>query len=176
MFVLKIRSEETEIRSELILATPTSRVKYFLGYAAIAVISAVLLQTALTLGLYSVASGTLPDAGELPLSFLLESNLVYIPALWAMAGIAALVVGLAPRLTGAVWGYFAFAFFVSFVGRLPGVLPSWAGRLTPLGFVPQLPMESTNPAVLAALTAIAAALIALGCAFYKRRDINAVTR
>ena len=174
MFILKVKGEEKDIRAELILATPVSRKKYLGGYALIAFVSAVIIQIILALGLYSVAASVLPDPSELSLGFLLKANLVYIPALWVMLGAAILLIGLLPKAAGAVWGYFAYSFMIIFFGRL-GAFPEFLDKLTPMGFVPQLPQDDINAAVMLVLTVIAAVLTAAGFFFYSKRDINAVT-
>ena len=174
MFILKAKGEEKDIRAELILATPVSRMKYLAGYAVIAFASAIIIQLILALGLYSVAASVLPDPADLSFGFLLEANLVYVPALWVMIGVAVLLIGLLPRATGAIWGYFAYTFMIIFFGRLD-LFPSWLSKLTPVGFVPQLPMDETNFVTLGILTVAAVVLTAAGFFFYRRRDINAIT-
>jgi ABC-2 type transport system permease protein len=174
MFILKVKAEERDIRAELIIATPVSRVKYLAGYAVIAFASAVIIQLVLALGLYSVAAGVLPDPSELSLGFLLEAHLVYVPAQWVIVGAAVLLIGLIPRATGIIWGYFGYSFMIIFFGRLD-LFPSWLANLTPIGFVPQLPMDETNFVTLGILTVIAAVITAAGFWFYRRRDMNAVT-
>jgi ABC-2 type transport system permease protein len=51
----------------------------------------------------------------------------------------------------------------------------WAVKLTPFGYVPDLPMDDINFATMGVLTLIAAALSAIGFYFYGKRDINAIT-
>ena len=173
LFVLKAKTEEKGIRTELILATKTSKVRYLLGFVIIALVSAVLLQAATALGLYTLARTELANPADLPLNFLLESYLVYVPALWVMVGVAVLFVGLFPKRTGWVWGYYGFSFFAMMYARmLPNI--EWLANLTPFGWVPQLPTEDINWLTLGVLTAIAVVLMVAGLALYKRRDINAI--
>jgi len=174
LFILKAKSEERDIRSELILATPVSRNKYLAGFAVIAFVSAVIMQLTLAIGMYSMALSVLPDVSELSLGYLLEANLVIVPALWVMVGAAILLVGLLPKATGAVWGYFGYTFLIIFVGRLD-IFPEVMSRLTPFGYVPQLPMDETNFLTLGLLTAVAAVLTFAGFIFYGKRDVNAIT-
>jgi len=174
MFILKARAEEKDVRTEFLLSASLGRMKYLAGFALIAFVSAVLIQLALAFGLYLVGSSMLPDYNQLSLAFLLEANLVFVPALWVMTSIALLLVGLLPKASGIIWGYFGFSFLVVFIGRM-GIFPDWVSYLTPMGFIPQLPMEETNLATLGALTAVAVVLSALGFFFYNRRDINAIT-
>jgi ABC-2 type transport system permease protein len=165
--VLKLRTEEREGRAEHILTRSVSRVKYLAGFAVPAIAASVLFQLATVFGLYLSAFAVLDE--PIPLAFLLEANLVYLPALWVMLGVAILLIGILPRASGVVWAYFAFSFFTEFMGRvLP--LPGWLLRLSPFGFTPQLPVDTVRYGVLLAMTGIAAVLAAVGFVFYRRRD------
>ena len=175
LFVLKAKSEEKNGRAELIFATPTSRVKYLVGLVAIAFVSAALIQAAQAMGLYLPASAALDNPADLPLRFVLESALVYVPAMLVMGGIATLLVGLLPRCTGLIWAYYAFAFFVMLFGRMM-TQTAWLANFTPFGWVPQLPMDEINWPVMVVLKLIGLGLAALGIYFYSKRDINAVTQ
>ncbi|MCL2254392.1 MAG: hypothetical protein FWC09_08095, partial [Lachnospiraceae bacterium] len=172
LFIMRVKSEEKAARSELIMATPTSRLKYFAGFTGIAFVSVVLLQFVLALGLYSMAQSTIPDV--LSFGFLFEAAMVYIPALWAITAITVFLVGAMPKLTGIVWGYYGYSFLVVFIGRME-IFPSWLAYTTPLGFVPQLPMDETNYLTLTLLTVFALVVTAVGFFFYRQRDLNTVT-
>ena len=174
VFTLKAKSEEKDIRTELVLAASVSRTKYLLGFVVIAYVSAVLLQAAMGLGLYSVAITTLTNPGDMSLVFVMQSSLVYVPALWVMIGLTVLLIGLWPKATGFVWGYFAYTFFIDLLGGT-GIFPDWIARTTPFGFVPQLPMDEINFVTMGLLTAVAVVLTAAGFYFYNKRDINAIT-
>jgi len=163
----KLRSEEKENRAEHVLARAVTRVKYMGGYVALAFASSVLLQCATAFGLYASAAIVLEE--PIALGFLLKANLVYLPALWGMIGVAVLLIGLLPKATGAIWAYFGFSFFTVFIGRLLE-LPQWLSKISPFGYIPQLPVDSINYTALAVLTVIAAVLTAAGFAFYKKRD------
>ena len=174
IFILRARSEEKDIRSELILATPVCRYKYLAGYAVIAFTTAVVIQLVLAIGLYSVAMSVLTNPDELSLQFLLEANLLYLPAHWVMLGIAILLIGLVPKASSAIWGYFTFTFFFMFFGRI-NLFPDWMQKLTPFGFIPQVPMDEVNYLTLGLMLVVAAVLTAAGFIFYSKRDINAIT-
>ena len=174
MFILKARAEEKAIRAELIFATATSKTKYLAGFVAIAFVSAILIQAAQALGLYAMVPSVLDNPDELPLRFLLESVLVYVPAMWIMGGLTALLVGLFPRRAGWIWAYYGFTFFAMMYGRmLPDI--AWLANLTPMGWVPQLPMDTISWPVLAVKAVVGVALAAAGLWLYSKRDINAIT-
>jgi len=174
VIVLKAKSEEKDIRTELVLAASVKRTTYLLGFVVLAFVSAVLLQAAMGLGLYSMALSALVNPGDMSFGFVMQSSLVYVPALWIFIGITTLLVGLWPKGTGIVWGYFGYAFFMDLIGSF-GLFPEWMTYTTPFGFIPQLPMDDINFITMGIMTAVAVGLTALGVFFYNRRDINAVT-
>jgi len=173
MFILKAKAEEKTARAELIFATPISKTIYLLGFVVIAFMSAILTQVAQAVGLFSMAGSALENPADLPLSFLMQSVLVYVPAIWIMGGITVLLIGLFPRRTGLVWAYYGFTFFAMMYGRmLPDI--AWIANLTPLGWVPQLPMDEISWPVLAVKVVLGIILAGVGIIFYRRRDINAI--
>ena len=173
MTVLKLRGEEKDGRAEHIISRAVSRTKYMSGYVILAFAGSIFMQLASALGIYSAGIAVLPDPGELTLGYLIKANMVYLPALWVMIGIAVLVIGILPKATAVIWGYFGFTFFAAFIGRMPDILPEWFVKLTPFGYIPQLPADEINYATLAVLTVIAVAFTAAGFIFYNKRDTQA---
>jgi len=173
MFISKAKGEEKGGRAELLFATPVSKNKYIVGFVIIAFVSAILIPTAQALGLFSLAQSALDNPADLPIGFLLQSALVYVPAMWIMGGLTVLLVGRFPKRVGWVWAYFGYSFFAMMFGRM---MPAteWMASITPYGWVPQLPMEEINWLTMAILIAIAIALTAIGLRYYRRRDINVV--
>lgn len=165
---LRPRVEEREGRAEAVLARPVSREKYLAGYVIPALGASVLLPIASALGLYASSAAVLEE--PISLSFLLEANLVFVPALWVMIGAAVLLIGVLPKYTGVIWAYFGFSFFTEFIGRMLD-LPGWLGKLTPLGYIPVLPVEQTNLTTLCLVGAVGLLLILAGTFFYERRDL-----
>jgi len=173
LFILRAKNEEKDGRTELILSTPVCRYKYLAGFAVIAFVSAVVIQFILAISLYASAINELPDPSELSLQFLLAANMVYLPALWVMLGLAIFIIGVAPKASGILWGYFTFSLFLMFFGRM-NIFPEWLQKLSPFGFIPQLPIDEINYLTLGIMTVIAAVLTAAGFISYGKRDINAV--
>jgi len=172
MFILKAKNEETAMRAELIFATPVSRTRYLTGFIALSFVTAVLVQLAQAVGMYSLAVSMGFD-DKLPLEYLLESTLVYVPALWVMGGLTAVFVGLFPRRANWIWAFYGYTFFVMMYGRM---LPDlkFLHDFTPMGWVPQLPVDDINWVTMGVLTAIAIFLSVLGIVFYNKRDIGTV--
>ena len=170
---LKLRGEEKDGRAEHILSRSVSRTKFLCGYITLAYISSVLMQFGTAIGVYSSSAAVLANNPDInvTLGFLMKANLVYLPAMWIMIGITVLLIGFFPKATGAIWGYYGFAFFLIFMGRLPDLMPEWLLVISPFTFVPELPVEEINFATLAIMSIIALALTIAGFIGYRRRDV-----
>ncbi|MCL1789827.1 MAG: ABC transporter permease [Peptococcaceae bacterium] len=167
---MKIRGEEKDGCAEHVLSRAVSRVRYMSGYGILAFATSVLAQLATASGIYLAAQVVLPDA-DLSFAYLLKANLVFLPAMWVMIGIAIFLIGILPKATPVVWGYFGYSFFAAFIGRVPDLLPSWVFKTTPFGYIPQLPVDSINYWTLAVLTVIAVVLTIAGFVCYRKRDM-----
>jgi ABC-2 type transport system permease protein len=115
---------------------------------------------------YGIAAGDLGQVVRL-----VGAALAFVPALWVLAGVAFAVFGLAPRAVGAVWAALVACFVIGLLGQLLD-LPDRVMDLSPFQHVPQMPVEGFAPAPTAMLTAVAAALLALGLAGFRRRDVG----
>ncbi|MGC4018664.1 MAG: hypothetical protein QM793_05175 [Muricomes sp.] len=111
------------------------------------------------------------SGGELEILHLLKIGFSYLPAIWVMAGLAILIVGVIPKLSALVWLVFGYSFIVMYIGRVMD-LPKWLGKITPFGNIPQIPVEKFSLTPLAVLTLIAIVLAAVGLWWYRERDIG----
>ena len=169
---LKIRGEERDGRTEQMYALPVRRVRYLTGYVIIAFAASILIQFFTASGLYSATA--MLENPPFTIGGLMQSFMVYLPAIWVMIGVAVLLVGLFPKATGVAWGYFAFVFLVSFLGGMPDLIPEPLQKLSPVKHIPRLPLDDVTIAPLIILTVAAIALTAAGFIFYKKRDsVNA---
>ena len=97
--------------------------------------------------------------------------LVQIPAAWVIIGIVVAVFGLAPRLI--VLGWVALVGFV-LLGELGALfdLSQTVMDISPFAHVPRMPGGDFAAAPMVWLTVIAAGLIAIGLAGFRRRDVG----
>ena len=167
IIVAKIRSEEKQGRLEPVLARSVNRKKLILIYTIIAAVGSVGFMLCCALGLYGAAASTgLLDFGET-----IRSSLMYLPAILSLLGLAVFLIGLAPKALGLVWLLFAYSFVAVYFGPLMN-LPAWTAKLTPFGHIPHSSADSFSATPLIILSAIAAALIALGVQSFAKRDIG----
>jgi len=160
---------DIEQRTEQVLSGAVSKTKHLAGYVLIAFIASVLIPFLTTLGLWVV--GFFMMDNPISFSIMLLAIIVYIPALWVVLGLTVFIVGRFPKAAILCWAYYAYIFVVSFFGDLLR-LPEWAMRLSPIYFIPRLPLEEVNNITLLALTFVAGVLTLSGFIFYRRRDIK----
>jgi ABC-2 type transport system permease protein len=168
---LRPRTEESEQRAELVLATPAGRVRWVAGHVVIAAAGpAVLLGAAgLTAGLaYGLRTG---DVGsELPR--LLGAALAQVPAAWLMAGVAVALFGLAPRMAASAgWAALGVIALLTLVGPTLR-LPQWVMDISPFTHLPKLPGGSFTVSPLLWLAGVAVVLAVAGLAGLRRRDLS----
>ncbi|WP_209314756.1 ABC transporter permease [Streptomyces bohaiensis] len=166
---LRARAEESSGRAEHLLATALSRRSWLGSHIAVALVGSTVVSTVggLTFGTVgAVATGD----GSLVLDMAL-AGLAYAPALWVTVGVAVMLVGWAPRAAGLAWAVPVGAFLLGYLGALMR-FPTWVLRLDPFGHVPRLPAEAMQWTPLLVLTALAAVLVRVGLAGFRRRDLD----
>lgn len=166
--VQRLRTEETETRAEMVLATGTSRPRWITSHLAVALGAGALALVlgGFGLGLADAAVGG--DAGEVPR--LVGAALAYVPAVWLLTGLGVALFGLLPRWTAAGWVALTACLVIAMFGELLD-LPTWVRDLSPFQHTPAAPAADLRGLPLAVLSTTAAAMIALGLASFRHRDI-----
>lgn len=166
---MRLRSEETALRAEPLLATRVTRLNWAASHLIVALAGTALLL--FTMGLFGgfahgAASGDMGQIGSV-----LAAAMVQLPSVWVLTGITVLVFGLAPGLMMAGWG--ALVVFL-LLGQLGPIfeLPQWAMNISPFTHTPKLPGAEFTATPLVWLTLVAVALTAVGLAGFRRRDIG----
>ena len=166
---LRLRSEETALRAEPVLATGVSRTRWAMSHLTVALGGTAVLLVSAGLGAGLIHSANTHDMGQL--GRVLGAALVELPAAWVLTAIVAAAFGLAPRLT--VLGWAALAFFL-LLGQLGPLfkLKQWAMDLSPFAHVPRLPGNAFSVTPMLWLLGIVAAATAAGLVGFRRRDIG----
>lgn len=167
---LRMRTEEAALRSEALLATGVSRLRWAASHLVFAFLgpAAVMLVTGLTAGLFYGAS-TGDVGGQVPR--VVGGALVQLPAIWVLAALTVAVFGLTPRRAPAV-GWAALSLCV-ILGQIGAALQLSQALLdvSPFTHIPHLPGGRLTALPLLIITAVTVALTAAGLAGFRRRDV-----
>lgn len=167
---LRLRGEETASRAEPVLAGSVARLRWAASHLAFALIGSAFLlavagtATGLAVGLANGDVGT-----QLPR--LLGAAMVQAPAVWVLAGIAAALFGLLPRLTSLAWAALVVFLLLGQLGSL-FQLSQWALDISPFTHLPKLPGGEFTVLPLIWLLVVTAALTVAGLAGFRRRDVG----
>jgi len=166
--MLKLVSDENKGYLHQLYATATSRWQVWGSYTGFALVEAVLVAFAGFGGMYLTGAVVMSD----PIKWLTYWHvlLAYIPAMLVMIAFASFLAGWLPKWRVLAWVWVLYGFFSLYLGALIK-LPTWAKKLTPLGFVNKVPLHaidwSTNWWLLA-LTVLILVVASLG---YRHRDL-----
>ncbi len=166
--VLRLRTEETELRAEPVLATAVGRLRWLWSHLTIAALGSAVLLTVMGAGAgltYSAQTGRSED-----FSRVLAAALARIPAAWVIVAIVVLGFGLAPRASAAGWAALVAFLLLGEFGPL-FKLDQWVMDLSPFAHTPRLPGGPFSAVPLAWLVLLAAVLVAAGSIGLRRRDI-----
>lgn len=169
--VLRLRSEETELLAEPVLAGAVGRPRWGLSHLSVAVAgSAALLAVAgAAAGLgYGLASGV-PVGGEV--TTMIGAGIAQLPAAAVMAGVALLAFGLVPRAAVPVgWTAFGLVLVINMFGQSLKA-SHWVLDISPFTHTPRLPGAPVSAPPLLYLSLIALALAAAGLSALRHRDL-----
>jgi ABC-2 type transport system permease protein len=165
----RLRSEETLLHAEQLLATPTSRSAWVGSHVAVCVLGSIVVLVAAGLGAAAPYAIVTHDAGQVPR--IVGAMLVYLPAVWLVVGLTTALFGIVPRAMGAAWAAMAAFFVVGFFGDLLKV-PTWVTNLSPFQQTPQLPSAALTLVAPVVIAVIAVGLLTAGVAAFHLRDVG----
>lgn len=152
---------------EVELATGVSRSRLFLSQVLSALLESIVLLLVSATVLAATTATQLTDDHAVARSFVFTVS--QLPGMVAAVGIAAALVGMAPKLTGMSWAVVAWSAFAQFFGGLVE-LKDWAKDLSVLGHHLDV-VGSPDWKPLAVQTAVGIVGVAIGVVAYTRRDL-----
>ena len=169
MAVLKLNGEEKKNRLDHLLGRAVSRTRLLSGYLIIAIINGVVMLSLAVSGLWMAGA----RVTEEPFEFgkIIGSGLAYYPAVLVMVGLAVLLIGFLPKLSSLVWLYLFYSFVVLYFGNI-FQFPDWVSKLSPFGYIPEVPVDEMKWIPVLILMVIAIGLMVAGMFGYHKRDIQ----
>ncbi|WP_067897380.1 ABC transporter permease [Nocardia vaccinii] len=167
---LRLHSEENADHAETVLSGAVGRIRWAASHLVYAVAG-----PAVALVVSGVGAGLVYGAyahdirGKLPR--VLGAALIQLPAVWVFTGITVLLFGLLPRWAPVAWGIFTAGIAVYLLGSISG-MPQWILDCSPYGHLPKLPAESFRAMPVVIMLLIAAVLVGVGAAGFRRRDLR----
>lgn len=167
--VQAVRWEESKGRAEPMLATATSRWAWMGSHLAVMALGVVgvLLVAGFTNGVGAAIA--VDDAGYV--GDMVAAHLAHAPGVLVLLGIAALLFGVFPKAIGIIWVMLGYSLFVGVFGVLVDT-PQWARNLLPMEHVGKPPLDSIAWPATTILLAVAAGLVVVGLAWFRRRDLE----
>jgi ABC-2 type transport system permease protein len=165
-----LRTEEIEQRVDPLLATSTGRLRWMASHGLIGVLAPILdlLAVGAAAGLsYGAAVG---DIGG-QVARLIGAALAQLPAVWLLVGVALLLFGLFPRLSGLAWAVVGLTVFLTLFG-VALRFPQWLIDVSPFNHLPRVPGSPVTAEPMAWLLALGAVVTAAGFAGFSRRDVG----
>ncbi len=162
-------TEEQSERASLILATSVSRIRWQATHVLYVIVVPVLMLAVagVTCGIaHGIRSGHFGGGFFDSMAAMLGQ----IPACWVVGAVAVLVHAVAPRFWAASWVVLVVAVLLAQLGSILH-LPQWANDLSPFPHVGMIATAGIPWIAELILAAIAAVLIAAGCAGFARRDL-----
>lgn len=164
---MRLRTEETSLHAEALLATATGRIRWALAHTVVALLGTALLMlvagTAVGLA-YAARAGDMARFAPV-----LAGALAQVPAAWVLTGIVLAAFGLAPRLAGLGWVALVAFVLLGEVGPLLK-LNQRVMDISPFTHAPRLPGGTVHATPIVVLAAVAVLLVAVGLAGFRRRD------
>ncbi|MGV9824022.1 ABC transporter permease [Gordonia sp. NPDC003429] len=166
----RLRAEESAARTEVMLATPTSRSRYYFAYVAVAVgglICAVFTAAAgMVLGNGVAGGGWAGPAGHVA-----RTAGVLLSAALVLGTLMVALYAVRPVLVHLGWPLVVAALFL---GPLSGMfdLPQWAMDISPFTHVPLVPVEPMRWLPVIVMICVAAAFVVVGWWGFRRRDVG----
>ena len=167
--VLDLAASEERGLPEAVLACGVPRTRAFMA-AVVNAIGAGVVLLLVSGAVLAVAMATQVSEDHAPARALV-STLTQLPGIVAAVGIAAMLVGAAPRWRSLAWAVIAWSSFARFFGGLID-MPKWAQDLSVLGHVAD-PWGTTHWLPMAVQLGVGIACCAGGLIAYRVRDIPA---
>ncbi|MGW5076151.1 ABC transporter permease [Rhodococcus sp. NPDC004095] len=167
---LRLHSEEEAQHAETVLAGAVGRTRWVASHLLLAVVGPAVAMVAagLVAGLtYGAAAGDV--TGKLP--GVMAAALMQLPAIWMLAGVTVALFGLAPRYATVAWGVLVGFVALFLLGSISG-FPQWLLDLEPFAHAQRVPGTAFSFIPLGWMLLIDVALIAVGLAAFRRRDLR----
>lgn len=164
----RAKAEETSGRLENTLGTATGRIRWLASWLTAVALGTTVLTLLAGLAIGAGAASAMND--PVILGTMTGALFARLPELLALAGIAAILYGISPRLQGLAWAMYGYGAVVRFFGSPLG-LPEPVQMLSVFQHIPRMPAETAHAAPIVSLTVLAFALTLIALVAFRRRSL-----
>lgn len=164
-----LRSEETDGRTEPVLATAVSHRAWIGGHLAVTAVGVPWLLFVAGAGMGVGAALSTGDAGLV--GDLIVGHVAHTPAVWLVLAAAAILYAAVPRLLPAIWVVLGYALIVGFFAPILDI-PAGAVRLSPFEHIGEYPLDDVNIAAVIILTVLTGGFAQAALVAFRRRDLS----
>ncbi|WP_412989426.1 ABC transporter permease [Pediococcus siamensis] len=166
--LLRINGDERKGWLEQLHAKSVSRLHLFSSYVGVAILIGTLALFSTVFGLWLANEAVMDN----PLTFsrVFRGFLGYLPALYVTLGISIVLVGWLPRWQTISWVIPVYGLISLYFGNLLNI-PDWAQKLTPYGWINQVPVKTVDWTQVVVFLGLAVVLFFIGFMGYKNRDL-----
>ncbi|ASW54569.1 ABC transporter permease [Plantactinospora sp. KBS50] len=164
-----LRTEETEGRTEPVLATAVGRPAWIGSHIAVTALGVPWLLLVAGLGVGVGAAVSTADAGLI--GTVLIGHLAHAPAVWLVLAAAALLYAAAPRALPVVWVVVGYGLIAGYFAAILD-LPDIALHLSPFEHVGDYPLEGISGTAVVLLVLLAGVLSGVAALAFRRRDLT----
>lgn len=165
-----LRAEEDSGRTDTVLATPVSRVRWALAHLTVITIGILVITVLTGLGT-GAAAATVTGDGDLVMD-ILAAHLAVVPTALSVLSISVVLFGWVPRLMAPIsWAVVALIGITDLFGELLD-LPEPLRALSPLHHLASIPTDEFAPAPFLLVTGMAMLLAVLGLVGFRQRQVG----
>jgi len=169
MTIMRLNTDESKGYLEQLHARGISRLRLYSSLMAFALIVG---SVALFLGIIGMGIGGNASMDHaIALSRYLRAFTGYWPAFMVTIGFTALLAGALPRLQSIAWIIPIYGIMSTYIGKLLD-FPKWAMKLSPFGWVNEVPLKAVNWGMAGWMSALGILMMVAGYYFYKQRDLT----
>ena len=167
--VNKLFSEEKNLYLSQIHGTKIRRSQLYWTSVLLGITTSIIGIGLVAGGLGGTAISAMKDSSmEIFDFFIAGYNL--LPSVLFFIGLAAVILGWAPRLGKIIYIYLSYSFFISYFGGILD-LPEFIVKTSPWNWLPEMPIENFDMKIFIIITMISVFLMIIGYIGYSRRDM-----
>lgn len=168
--VNKLFSEETRLHLSQLYATKVTRAQLYWTSVILAILAGIVGILLASSGLGGTAISAMGDGSHMNMWDFLAAGYNFLPSVLFFTGLAALVLGWAPRLGKAVYAYLGYSFALNYFGGILD-LPEWFSKTAVQSWIPRMPADPFDAATFITISVISVALMVMGYMGYRKRDM-----